>query len=161
MLAKFQTGFIFSPNVNSDASLLVEILIIFVPILLFVIVNYMVSTINDGEGRFKDIYIGTIYSLAPYLVFIIPITLISNVLTYNESFIYLFSTRIMYAWCLIILFIMIKEIHNFSFSETVRNIFVTVFGMIIMILVVFIVFVLVDQVYDFVYSIMKEAILRV
>ncbi|ALC91409.1 hypothetical protein AM500_17595 [Bacillus sp. FJAT-18017] len=161
LLAKFQTGFLFASYISEDASLLIEVLAVFVPILLFILANYMVSTINDGEGRFRDIYIGTIYSLAPYIVFIIPITLISNVLTYNESFIYVFSIRIVYAWCLLILFIMIKEIHNFTFSETVRNIFVTLFGMIIMILVVFIMFVLFDQVYDFVYSIVKEALLRV
>ncbi|MEH6993544.1 YIP1 family protein [Neobacillus drentensis] len=161
LIAKFQTGFIFSYQRLGEKSLLVEILIVFVPLLLFILINYMVSTINDGEGRFKDIYIGTIYSLAPYLVFIIPITILSNVLTYNESFIYIFSIRIIYVWCLIILFIMIQEIHNYTFSETVRNIFVTLFGMAIMILVVFIVFVLFDQVYDFVYSIMKEVMMRV
>ncbi|PLR99076.1 YIP1 family protein [Bacillus sp. T33-2] len=160
LIAKFQTGFLFASYISEDASLLVEILVVFIPILLLIIANYMVSTINDGEGRFRDIYIGTIYSLAPYIVFIIPITLVSNVLTYNESFIYIFSTRIVYAWCLLILFIMIKEIHNYSFSETFRNIFVTLFGMVIMILVLFIIFVLFDQVYDFVYSIVKEVLLR-
>jgi DNA-binding beta-propeller fold protein YncE/uncharacterized membrane protein (GlpM family) len=158
--SRFYTGFIYN-TVGTEATLLGELLLLLVPLSLFIIVNYLVSTINDGEGRFKDIYIGTIYSLAPFLVFSIPITLLSNVLTYNEAFVYVFSIRIIYAWCLIILFIMIKEIHNYTFSDTVRNIIVTLFGMVIMLLVVFIVFVLIDQVYDFVYSIIKEAVLRV
>lgn len=161
LLAKFQTGFIFSSVGIDEANLLTEGLKVFVPLLLFVIINYLVSTINDGEGRFKDIYIGTVYSLAPYIVFILPITILSNALTLNESFLYIFSIRIVYAWCLLILVIMIKEIHNYTLSETIRNILVTLFGMIIMVLVVFILFVLVDQVYDFVYSILREVILRV
>jgi sugar lactone lactonase YvrE/uncharacterized membrane protein (GlpM family) len=161
IISRFYTGFIFSPYGSEDANLFGELLKITVPLALFIIVNYLVSTINDGEGRFKDIYIGTVYSLAPYLVFIIPITILSNILTYNESFVYVFSIRIIYAWCLIILIIMIKEIHNYTFSDTVRNILVTLFGMVIMLLVIFIVFVLFDQVYDFVYSIIKEAVLRV
>lgn len=161
LISKYQTGFIFSQLGVGETNLGAEVLKVILPILLFIVVNYLVSTINDGEGRLKDIYIGTIYSLAPYIVFIIPIVLISNVLTLNESFIYIFSIRIVYAWCLLILFIMIKEVHNYTFSETVRNIFITLFGMAIMILVVFIIFVLVDQVYDFVYSILKEAMLRV
>ncbi|WP_316570851.1 YIP1 family protein [Neobacillus sp. YIM B06451] len=161
LLSRFQTGFIFTGGISEEVSLGGELAKLVFPLLLFIIVNYMVSTINDGEGRFKDIYIGTVYSLAPYLVFIVPVILVSNILTLNEAFVYIFSTRIIYAWCLVILVIMIKEIHNFSFSETVRNIFVTLFGMGIMVLVIFIIFVLGDQVYDFVYSVLKEAVLRV
>lgn len=161
IISRFYTGFIFNTLGSEEANLVGELLKIAVPLLLFIVVNYLVSTINDGEGRFKDIYIGTIYSLAPYLVFSLPITIMSNVLTYNESFVYVFSIRIIYAWCLIILFIMIKEIHNYTFTDTIRNILVTLFGMVIMLLVGFIVFVLIDQVYDFVYSIIKEAVLRV
>ncbi|MDR7073228.1 YIP1 family protein [Fictibacillus barbaricus] len=161
IVSRFYTGFIFMPPASDGTSLLTELLKIAVPLFLFITINYLVSTINDGEGRFKDIYIGTIYALAPYVVFSLPIVLISNILTYNESFLYVFSIRIIYAWCLIILFIMIKEIHNYSVSDTIRNILITLFGMAIMLLVVFIVFVLIDQVYDFVYSIIKEVVLRV
>ncbi|WP_059172401.1 YIP1 family protein [Bacillus sp. FJAT-27445] len=161
LVSRFQTGFIFRSGISEEVSLGAEVAKVLLPLLLFIIINYMVSTINDGEGRFKDVYIGTIYSLAPYLVFILPIVLISNVLTLNEAFVYIFSTRIVYAWCLVILVIMIKEIHNYSFTETVRNIFVTLFGMGIMVLVIFIIFVLADQVYDFVYSVIKEVVLRV
>ncbi|MBS4200922.1 YIP1 family protein [Bacillus sp. FJAT-49732] len=161
LIHRFQTGFIFSSYRSDETNVLFEFAIIFVPLLAFIIVNYLVSTINDGEGRFKDIYIGTIYSLAPYLVFILPITLLSNMLSGNEYFVYLFSMRIIYAWCLVILFIMVKEIHNYSISETIRNILVTIFGMAILLLVVFVIFVLLDQVYDFVYSVVKEALLRV
>ncbi|MBS4218638.1 SBBP repeat-containing protein [Bacillus sp. FJAT-49711] len=161
IIQRFQTGFIFSSYRSDETNIMYEFAIIFVPLLAFIIVNYLVSTINDGEGRFKDIYIGTIYSLAPYLVFILPLTLLSNILSGNEYFVYLFSIRIIYGWCLVILFIMIKEIHNYTISETFRNIFVTLFGMAMLLLVVFIIFVLMDQVYDFVYSIVKEALLRV
>lgn len=161
LINRYQTGFIYSSNRSGDANLLFEFAIIFIPLLAFIVVNYLVSTINDGEGRFKDIYIGTIYSLAPYLVFILPITLLSNVLSYNEAFLHVFSIRIILGWCIVILFIMIKEIHNFSVSETIRNILVTLFGMAILLLVVFIIFVLMDQVYDFVYSVIKEVLLRV
>ncbi|WP_370295782.1 YIP1 family protein [Rossellomorea marisflavi] len=160
LIAKYLTGFIFRSG-TEGSTLFLEVATVFSPILLFLIANYLVSTITDGEGTFKQIYIGTIYSLAPYLLFILPLTLISNVLTFNESFIYVFSIRITYAWCLLILFFMIKEIHNFSISETIRNIFVTLFGMVILVLVLFVVYVLLDQVYEFVYSIIQEVILRV
>ncbi|MCU9612678.1 YIP1 family protein [Caldibacillus lycopersici] len=161
LIFRFQTGFIFSTNRSGEANLLMEFSIIFIPIVSFIIVNYLVSTINDGEGKFRDIYIGTAYSLVPYLSFVLPVTLISNFLTLNEAFVYSFSMTIIYAWCAVILFIMIKEIHNFTFSETLKNIFITLFGITILLLVVVIIFVLIDQVYDFIYSIIKEVLLRV
>jgi DNA-binding beta-propeller fold protein YncE len=161
LIFRFQTGFIFTTNRSGEANLLMEFAIIFIPLISFIIVNYLVSTINDGEGRFRDIYIGTVYALAPYLIFILPVTLLSLILTLNEAFIYEFSMLIIYSWCFIILFIMIKEIHNFSFSETIKNILTTLFGMVILLLVVLIIIVLMDQVYDFVFSIIKEVLLRV
>src|SRR5690606_5594319 len=161
LINRFQTGFIFSPTRGAEANLMFEVGIVFIPLLAFIIVNFLVSTINDGEGKFRDIYVGTVYSLAPYIVVSLPVTLVSNGLTLNESFIYEFSMLIIYSWCLIILFIMIKEIHNFSISGTIGNILVTLFGMAILLLVVFIIFVLMDQVYDFVYSIIREVMLRV
>jgi uncharacterized membrane protein (GlpM family) len=138
-----------------------EMMLFIGPVALFIVCNYLVSTINDGEGRLKDIYIGTIYSFVPYIVIILPVTLVSNFLTLNEAFVYDFSMWIIYGWSLIILVIMIKEIHNFTISETIRNIFMTIFAMIILVLVIFILYVLIGQVYDFVYSIVQEVILRV
>lgn len=161
LIFRFQTGFIFSTNRSGETNLFMEFATIFIPLFSFIIVNYLVSTINDGEGKFRHLYIGTIYALAPYLIFILPVTLLSLILTLNEAFIYEFSMLIIYSWCFIILFIMIKEIHNFSISETIKNILTTLFGMVILWLVVSIIIVLMDQVYDFVYSIIKEVLLRV
>lgn len=161
LIFRFQTGFIFSTTRTGEANLFMEIGILFIPLIAFIIVNYLVSTINDGEGKFRDIYIGTVYSLVPFITFIVPITLISRVLTLNEAFVYEFSLTIIITWSLVILFIMIKEIHNFTFGETIKNILVTLFGMAILLLVIVIIFVLIDQVYDFIYSIIKEVLLRV
>lgn len=162
LFMKYFTGFIFTGGVSLDQiNFGMEFIILFLPIILFIVSNYLVSTINDGEGRFSDIYIGTIYSLAPIILFLVPITLMSNVLTLNEYFLYVFSVQVMIGWSLITLFIMIKEIHAFEFWGTVRNILTTIFCMIIIVLVCFIIYVLMDQVIDFVTAIIQEVILRV
>jgi uncharacterized membrane protein (GlpM family) len=160
-MMKYFTGFIFRGSNADQINFAFELVTLFLPILLFIVSNYLVSTISDGEGRFRDIYIGTIYSIAPYLVFIIPVTLLSNALTLNEAFLYTFSMQVMIGWSLVILFIMVKEIHAYEFFETVRNILITIFCMIIIVLVCFIIYVLMDQVVDFVTAIIQEVILRV
>jgi tetratricopeptide (TPR) repeat protein len=161
LIVLYCTGFLFSYKSVEDINIFYEIATLFIPVFLFVVANYLVSTITDGSGRLKDIYIGTIYSLAPILLFIVPITIVSNFLTINESFIFTFSMQIISVWSIVILFIMIQEIHDYKFFETIRNIVVTLFAMLIMLLVFFVIYVLLDQVYEFVLTIIQEVILRV
>ncbi|MEQ6377850.1 hypothetical protein RZN25_13600 [Bacillaceae bacterium S4-13-56] len=157
----YWTGFLFKNSVIEELNVFLEIGTVLIPLLLFVLINYLVSTITDGEGRFRDVYIGTIYSLAPVIIFILPVSIISNALTYNEAFIYTFAMQVMIMLSIVYLFITIKEIHDYTFWGTVRNILITLFGMFLTVLVVFVLYVLFDQLFDFVSSIIQEVILRV
>ena len=58
------------------------------------------------------------------------------------------------------LFIMVKEIHNYSLSETVRNILITLFTMALFLLTGYILYVLFQQLFDFVRAIIQEIGLR-
>ncbi|GEM01030.1 Yip1 domain-containing protein [Halolactibacillus halophilus] len=155
------TGFIFNTNRIEDMNLLLDLALLIIPFGLFVVANYMVSTITDGEGRFSHVFTGTVYALSPVLVFLLPITLISNVLTLNEGFIYYFALQVMVVWSLVMLFMMIKEVHDFTVAKTIGNILLTIFTMFIAVLVFFVLYVLFDQVFNFVYTMIQEVMLRV
>lgn len=154
------TGFSFSTVNPEDVSLIQVVLTTFVPLALFVGSNYLVSTISDGEGSFKDVYIATIYSLTPYLILAVPAFIVSNILTLNEVFLFDFTLIIAGGWSLLLLCIMIKEIHNYTFKETIKNIGVTIFGAVVIVLVLFILIILSRQVVDFVGSIIEEVSIR-
>lgn len=157
----YVTGFSFAPYVTlSRIPLETEVLTTLGLFLLWNGANYLVSTISDGEGRVRDVVIGTAYSLFPYVLFALPIALVSNVLTLNESFIYSFSLDLMWAWTGIMLFMMVKEIHNYSFSETVRNVLITLFTMALFLLTGYILYILFNQLFDFVAAIVQEVGLR-
>ncbi|WDU82876.1 YIP1 family protein [Caloramator sp. Dgby_cultured_2] len=134
---------------------------LFVPTILWIISNYLVSEINDGEGTLKQIYIGTIYALSPYLIFALPVAIISNVLTFNEAFLYDFPLFIIKVWSILLMVIMVMEIHNYDLKETMRNISITIFGMILIVLLVSIITILFNQEVDFVKSIIWELRFRV
>ncbi len=104
--------------------------------------------------------IGTAYSLFPYALFMLPIALLTNILTLNEIFLYTFSLNLMWAWLGIMLFIMVKEIHNYTFSETVRNVLLTLFTMALFVLTGYILYVLFTQLFDFVTAVSQEFRLR-
>jgi hypothetical protein len=144
----------------SDIRVENEILYTVLAIFLWNAANYLVSTISDGEGRIRDVVIGTAYSLFPYVLMALPIALISNVLTLNESFIYSFSLNIMWFWIGMMLFIMVKEVHNYSFAETVKNVLVTLFTIALFVLTGYILYVLFNQLFEFVSAILQELRLR-
>lgn len=161
VLSLYVTGYTFSPY-TSTVYIRVENEIVITVLLIFLwnAANYLISTISDGEGRVRDVFMGSAYSLFPYALFALPIALISNVLTLNEIFIYTFSSNLMWAWIGIMLFIMVKEVHNYSFSETVRNVLLTLFTMALFVLTGYILYILFNQLFDFISAIAQEVRLR-
>jgi tetratricopeptide (TPR) repeat protein len=161
VLSLYITGFIFNPYASlSQIRVENEILYTVLAIFLWNAANYLVSTISDGEGRVRDVVIGTAYSLFPYALFILPIAALSNVLSMNEIFIYSFSQNIILFWMGMMLIIMVKEIHNYSGSETVRNVLITIFTIALFVLTGYILYVLFNQLFEFVSALLQELRLR-
>ena len=49
------------------------------PFLILCLSNWALSTLFDGKGRFKDIYMAMCYALVPYILIQLPLVLISNI----------------------------------------------------------------------------------
>ena len=156
----FVTGFLFSTVDPTTFSLGMNLVTLFAPLFLWVLANYLVSSISDGEGRLRDVYTGTVYALAPLIIFLLPLSLVTRALTLNERFVWDFGMNILLAWSGLNLFLMVKEVHGYRVGETVRTILVTLFAMAIFALAAFVLYILVDQVRDFVYSIVQEVRIR-
>lgn len=157
----YLTSFIFSPYANpTEIRVEVEAAYVIVALMLWNAANYLVSTISDGEGRLRDVIIGTAYSLFPYALFTLPIALVSNVLTLNEVFLHEAATSLAWFWVGLMLFLMVKEIHNYTLSETARNILITLFTMAMFLLTGYILYVLFDQLLEFISTIAQEVGLR-
>lgn len=122
--------------------------------------NYLVCTINDGEGTVKKIYTYFCYCLTPYIV-ITPINFVlSHVVTTNEQFLIDLTEMIMYSWIVILAVLAIKEVNNYTANETFKVIALTFFTVLIMALLIFIIYVLWAQVFEFVSAIYGEVVYR-
>ncbi|QGG57046.1 YIP1 family protein [Paenibacillus sp. B01] len=155
------TNFIFSGVDPQRVNLLGEVLKLLLPFFAWVLCNYLVSVINDGEGKFKDVYKGSVYALSPYILFSAPVTIMSNGLTLLEAVVYDYSRLFILLWCLFLMVVMVKEIHGYEIKETFKNIAMTISGMAVMALIAFIFFGLSNQVWDFVLSLAEEVKYRV
>ncbi len=163
-IVNFASVYIQSPIFGTFQLENINILDIFINsyLLLFIwmIGNYLVSEIGDGEGTFAKIFIGSMYALTPYITFRVPIALLSRVLTLNEAFIYDFLTLVISVWIGILFFIKVNRIHNFKFKETVRNILLTIFAGLLLSILAFVLYTLFIEELNFVISVFGELILR-
>ncbi len=154
----YGSGFLFrNPNTNS---IFIEALTISGVFLLYVIMNYLVSTFSDGEGRLKDVFVISAYSLMPFIILTLPMTLLSHILTFNEAPILSFYNNVILVYTAVLLIYSIKEVHNYTFWETVKSIILILFGILITVLMGLLIYSFIGQVYDFIVSIIKEVIYR-
>ena len=132
----------------------------FVPLFLWVVANYLISTINEGEGSFKNVYVGTAYAFAPYIIFMPFLILISYVLTLNESFIFQIYEGVVIVWTALYFILMVLEMHRFTFLGMVRNVLLTFFAIMVGSLGVLFVFLFASQVTGFGMDIFREVFFR-
>lgn len=161
IINKYFCGFLLKYVREGSYDILSDIGTVVVMLVLIVGCNYLMCTINEGEGKFKHIYCSFIYSLGPYLVFMPFIFLLGHVVTFNEAFFVQFANLFMYVWIAVLIFIAIKEINNYKVKETFKIIGLTVFTILIACLLAFIIYVLWSQVFDFIQSVFGEVVYRI
>lgn len=161
VINKYFCGFLFKTVREGYFDIFSDVGLLLVALVLITGCNYLMCTINDGEGKLKHIYCSFIYSLTPYLIFMPVIFAISHVVTYNEAFFVDFATLFMFIWIGILMFISVREINNYTIKETVKIIGLTVFTILIALLLAFIIYVLWAQVFDFVQSLFGEVVYKI
>jgi tetratricopeptide (TPR) repeat protein len=157
----YETNFLFNPRIVSEINIVEEFITIFVPFFLWVISNYLVGSIRDGDGKFKEVFQASALTLLPMIITFPLLTILSHGLTFNESFIYDVVFLIGVSFTVIYFFIMVKEIHFYDIRPTVSNILITLFTAVMMLAMTFIVFFLLGEVYNLFADILQEVISRV
>lgn len=160
IINKYYCGFLFKTVREGRYDLVSDIGSVLLVFFALTICNYLVVTIKDGEGSFKNLVSAYAYCLTPYIVLMPFIIILSNLITYNEYFIIQFATLCIYVWVVVLLFLAIKEVNNYSVKETVVVILLTAFTLLIAALILFIVYVLCSQVVDFVTTLAREVVNR-
>ena len=158
ILGLTSTGFIFNKIVIEKTILLKETLKVIIPIILFILANFLTASLLEGEGTFRGIFLTTIACLLPIIILYPLAVIVSNILTYNESFLYYFIIFVMIAWSLVLLFVVNKELHNYSFGKMLLNILVTVVLMFVLLIVIILSYLMVYQIIDFIKDIISEVV---
>lgn len=149
-------GFLFQSQSIDDISVPMVILLYVLTVGLWIVGNYMISTINDGEGSLLGIYITTAYALSPYLIITPVLVALSYLLSYNEAFLISLGWLFAVIWSGVLLFIGIMNLHNYNFKETVKNFILTILFIILMVVAVAIFYIMWKQVAQFIDTLWGE-----
>lgn len=149
------TGFIFNATAEY-VNIILELLKIILPVMLFCVCNWCVTSLLNGEGNFRAIYIGTCYSLTPIIIFYPFAILLSNVMVLEEGD--FFSIFIMLG--LVLTFLLIyatnMRIHDYGAGFALLELFITLVVIVLVVFLAILFFALCQQMFDFVSRLLEE-----
>lgn len=160
ILRRQATGYIFNMAELSELNVFAEIAKVAVPLLLWCVANWGITTLMEGEGTIRDIFITTAYAFTPILIAGLPLLLLSNVITLEEAPFYTALNALAILWFVFILVTGIMTIHQFTFKKTVATILLAIVGMVIIVCLAMLFFLLIQQVVNFVREVYNEVTLR-
>lgn len=137
-----------------------EMLGILLPFLIFVVTNWALTTLFDGKGTLKDVYIASAYALTPYPLIVIPNTILSNVLAEEEDTFNYFFHDFSIVWAALLFICAMMMVHAYTIGKTILCIIFSIIGMAIVIFLLLLFFSLISDGVSYFYSLYKELIFR-
>lgn len=123
--------FVSSEKLFSIVPYIVQTIALF---LVWVVGNWSICTLLDGEGSMKNIYIYSAYALIPYVISLYLQTILSHVLIRDEAIFITCVSVIGLCWSVLLMFNAIKAVHQYSIPKTILAIVLTIVAMIIILI---------------------------
>jgi len=134
---------------------------ILLPIGLWTVANWSLTTLMDGKGRMFEIYMAVCYALTPYVLINIVMIVLSQFITFEEGAIYWVLAGFSALWTGLLILAAMMMIHDYSVVKTVLSSLLTIVGMGVMVFIFVIFFSLVSDAVAYFMSLYKEILFRV
>jgi hypothetical protein len=134
---------------------------ILLPVGLWTVANWSLTTLMDGKGKMFEIYMAVCYALTPYVLINIVMIVLSQFITFEEGAIYMVLAGLSVLWTGLLILAAMMMIHDYSIIKTVLSSFLTIVGMGVMVFIFVIFFSLISDAFAYFFSLYKEILFRV
>jgi len=133
---------------------------ILLPVGLWTVANWSLTTLMDGKGRMFEIYMSICYALTPYVIINIIMIILSQFITFEEGAIYWVLAGFAALWTGLLILAAMMMVHDYSLLKTLFSSFLTVIGMGVMVFIFVIFFSLISDAFAYFVSLYKEIMFR-
>ncbi len=148
-------GYLLNPE-GLYSSIWIQAIGVLVPLFLFVVSNWCLTTLFEGEGSFKDIFIACSYSLLPVPMLVIPATIFSNVVTNSEKGIITMLSTVAFIWLGLLIVLGTQVTHDYTMGKNIVTILGTIIGMVFIMFVALLFSTLIGKMVSLVTNIVTE-----
>jgi hypothetical protein len=139
-----------------DAELPIELGMIILPLLVWGIASYAISSVLDGETKIKECFAAALFSMMPYVLLTCPSVALSRVMGGGEGSLFYGVQGIAMVWSLLLVFYSFKELNSYSLKAAVGVALLSVVLMLVIVGVALLLFALGAQFVKFVSDLMFE-----
>lgn len=160
-IARLQfTSFLFTEVYWETLNVFLYVAGVLLPLALWCVGNWGLTTLFNGKGRLKQVYMATAYGFTPFIIIQIPAIFLSNFVTTEEGAFYIMAYYISLIWCAILIVLGMMQIHEYKIGQTIFFTIATIFSMLVMTFLLLLFFSMFTQGIAYIISIYKEIMFR-
>lgn len=160
ILKRQYSGFIVNFNDPTELDSVNELLYIVLPFLLWCVANWSLTTLMEGEGKFKEIVMATAYAFMPLIAVYLPQILLSQVVTREESSFYYLLDALAMLWFVWLLFVGTMTVHQYTVGKTIATMLLTIVMIGVILFICLLLFSVTQQMISFFVSLYNELSFR-
>ena len=157
---KLNTAVIFNDYFGETISLLMEAASVLFLLCLWCSVNWCVTTLLDGEGTFRDIYMYSAYALTPYILLQTLQIFLSHFLSFDEAGLLTVISALSAIWVVGLFFFGTLVTHDFSLGKTVGVVILILASIVVVLFVGLLLVYVIQQMWNFIQTIYTETVIR-
>ena len=159
---KFQyTGFVMNMNNIEEMDALSLFVSVISVVVLFTVSNWTVTTLFNGKGKMKDIFIVLCYSLTVLIIGDAVVTFASNFVATEEVMILTSIQMVCYVYFAFLVVAGLTTIHEYGFGGSIMSIIMSVVAAAIILFIGILVFTMLERMISFFSSVFEELMRRI
>lgn len=147
---------VYWPSIN----IFLYIASVLLPLALFCVGNWGLTTLFDGKGRMGQIYMATCYAMTPYPLIHFPLILFSQVIVKEEVAFYNLISGFALVWVAFLIVAAMIQIHEYSLSKTIFFMVASLAAMLVIVFILLLFFSMISQGVAYFISIYREISFR-